>query len=401
MLVWVLVLNLAPMSELFRELRMTSSADARSARLLIADDQADVLEALRWLLSGEGYDAHFVASTDGVLERLKAESFDLLLMDLNYSRDTTSGREGLDLIPRVRKMDPGLPIVVMTGWGSIDTAVEAMRLGARSFVQKPWDDVTLLDILEREITDARAARRRDRKQEREFEEARLIQRGLLPTTVPQIAGIELAVAWQPADGVGGDCFDTIAFGNAVGVSVADIAGKGLPAALLMSNLQAAVRAFALDAAAPSAICASVNRLLCRNMASGRFATFCYARVDAGARRVLYSNAGHNPPLLVHANGSSETLTKGGMVLGVFPENAYEQAEVSIAPGDRLVFYTDGITEARNPEGDEYAEERLLSATVAARSESADAIKTALLDDVNTFTGGRFEDDATLIVVAIQ
>jgi phosphoserine phosphatase RsbU/P len=389
------------MSELFRELRMTPSADTRSARVLIADDQADVLEALRWLLSSEGYDAHFVGSTDGVIERLNAESFDLLLMDLNYSRDTTSGREGLDLIPRVRKMDPGLPIVVMTGWGSIDTAVEAMRLGARSFVQKPWDDVTLLDILEREIADARAARRRDRKQEREFEEARLIQRGLLPTSVPQISGIELAVAWQPADGVGGDCFDTIAFGNAVGVSVADIAGKGLPAALLMSNLQAAVRAFALDAAAPSAICASVNRLLCRNMASGRFATFCYARVDAGTRRVLYSNAGHNPPLLVRANGSSETLTKGGMVLGVFPENSYEQAEVSVAPGDRLVFYTDGMTEARNPEGDEYGEERLLAAATAARTKSADAIKTVLLDDVNAFTGGQFEDDATLIVVAIR
>jgi sigma-B regulation protein RsbU (phosphoserine phosphatase) len=388
------------MSELFRELRMTSSADARSARLLIADDQADVLEALRWLVSGEGYDAQFVGSTDSVLERLQTESFDLLLMDLNYSRDTTSGREGLDLIPRVRKLDPGLPIVVMTGWGSIDTAVEAMRLGARSFVQKPWDDVTLLEILEREITDARAARRRDRKQERELEEARLIQRGLLPTSAPQLPGIEVAVTWQPADGVGGDCFDMIAFGTAVGVSVADIAGKGLPAALLMSNLQAAVRAFALDAAAPSAICASVNRLLCRNMASGRFATFCYARVDGAARRVLYSNAGHNPPIVIRTDGSSTTLTKGGMVLGVFPENTYEQAEVPISPGDRLVFYTDGITEARNPAGEEYGEERLLDAALAVRTQSAEAIKTALIEHVNLFTGGQFEDDATLIVVAI-
>jgi sigma-B regulation protein RsbU (phosphoserine phosphatase) len=298
-------------------------------------------------------------------------------------------------------MDPGLPIVVMTGWGSIDTAVEAMRLGARSFVQKPWDDVTLLEILEREIAEARAARRRDRKQERELEEARLIQRGLLPTSAPQLPGIEVAVTWQPADGVGGDCFDTIAFGGAVGVSVADIAGKGLPAALLMSNLQAAVRAFALDAAAPSAICASVNRLLCRNMASGRFATFCYARIDGATRRVLYSNAGHNPPLVIRTDGSSATLTKGGMVLGVFPENTYDQAEVSVSAGDRLVFYTDGITEARNPAGEEYGEERLLAAALDVRTQSAEAIKTALLNDVNAFTGGQFEDDATLIVVAIR
>ena len=120
---------------------------ADSTRILVADDQADVLEALRWLLSSEGYDAQFVSTTHAVVERLQADRFDLLLMDLNYSRDTTSGREGLDLIPRVRKLDAGLPIVVMTGWGSIDMAVEAMRLGARSFVQKPWDDVTLLEIV--------------------------------------------------------------------------------------------------------------------------------------------------------------------------------------------------------------------------------------------------------------
>src|SRR5688500_12298756 len=283
------------MFESFTVYRMPSPTDPRPARVLVADDQPDVLEALRWLLTGEGYAPDFVSSTDGVMERLRAEPYDLLLMDLNYSRDTTSGREGLELIPRVLAQDPGIPIVVMTGWGSIDTAVEAMRRGARSFVQKPWEDVTLLEILEREVADARAERRRDHKQQREFEEARLIQRGLLPTSVPQIAGLDLAVAWQPANGVGGDCFDTLAFATGLGISIADVAGKGLPAALLMSNLQAAVRAFAQEAAAPSSICGSVNRLLCRNMASGRFVTFCYARIDAAGRRIVYSNAGHNPP----------------------------------------------------------------------------------------------------------
>jgi sigma-B regulation protein RsbU (phosphoserine phosphatase) len=379
---------------------MPTNPDVRSARVLVADDQSDVLEALRWLLSGEGYEAQFVASTEAVMERLRSEPFDLLLMDLNYTRDTTSGREGLELIPRVRALDPGLPIVVMTGWGSIDMAVEAMRRGARSFVQKPWDDVTLLEILEREIAEGRAARRRDRKQEREFEEARLIQRGLLPTAIPQVSGIELAVSWQPAEGVGGDCFDTIAFQGAVGVSVADIAGKGLPAALLMSNLQAAVRAFAQDTASPASICASVNRLLCRNMAAGRFATFCYARIDAAARRLTYANAGHNPPLLIRPNGAVEPLATGGMVLGVFPETGYEHAEVTLEPGDRLVFYTDGITECRNADGEEYGEERLRACALAVRDRSADAIRAALLDDVNRFNGGRFEDDATLIVAAI-
>src|SRR5215831_9026964 len=197
-----------------------------AARVLVADDQPDILEALRWLLTGEGYDAQLVDSTDAVLDRVGAESFDLLLMDLNYSRDTTSGREGLALIPRVRERDPALPIVVMTGWGSVDTAVEAMRLGARSFVQKPWDDAALREIVEREIAEGRAARRQDRKQQREREDARLIQRSLLPATLPSLAGLRAAASWRPADGVGGDCFDMIASGDQIGVAIADVAGKG-------------------------------------------------------------------------------------------------------------------------------------------------------------------------------
>jgi sigma-B regulation protein RsbU (phosphoserine phosphatase) len=389
------------MFESFSTYRMSQPKDSSPRRVLVADDQPDVLEALRWLLTGEGYEPQFVSSTDAVMERLRAEAFDLLLMDLNYSRDTTSGREGLELIPRVRAHDPAMPIVVMTGWGSIDTAVEAMRRGAKSFVQKPWEDVTLLEILEREIDDARAGRRRDQRQQRELEDARLIQRGLLPTSVPQVPGTEIAVAWQPASGVGGDCFDTLAFGNALGISIADIAGKGLPAALLMSNLQAAVRAFAQESAPPSSICSSVNRLLCRNMASGRFATFVYARIDPGARRIAYSNAGHNPPILIHADGRVAQLSQGGMVLGIFPDNAYEQAELPIAAGDRLVFYTDGITEARSSAGEEYGEERLIDAALGLRTFSPEAMKDALLAGVNAFTAGRFDDDATLIVVAIQ
>ena len=389
------------MFEIFTEFRMSSSQnDPTPARVLVADDQPDVLEALRWLLTGEGYEPQFVSSTDGVMEKLRAERFDLLLMDLNYSRDTTSGREGLELIPRVRSHDGSMPIVVMTGWGSIDTAVEAMRRGAKSFVQKPWEDVTLLEILEREIAEARAARRLDQKQQREFEEARLIQRGLLPTAVPKVDGVQLAVAWQPANGVGGDCFDTLSFGQVLGISIADIAGKGLPAALLMSNLQAAVRAFAQETVAPSSICGSVNRLLCRNMASGRFATFCYARVEAQARRIVFSNAGHNPPLLVRKSGSFERLSDGGTVLGVFPDTQYDQGEMALESGDRLIFYTDGITEARNPAGDEYGEEQLAAAAIGCRTDPAEAMKDALLANVNEFTGGHFDDDATLIVVGI-
>jgi phosphoserine phosphatase RsbU/P len=372
-----------------------------SARVLVADDQPDVLEALRWLLTGEGYEPEFVNSTDGVLERLRAGAFDLLLMDLNYSRDTTSGREGLELIPQVRACDAMMPIVVMTGWGSVDTAVEAMRRGAKSFVQKPWEDEALLEILQREIEDARATKRRDARQQREFEEARLIQRGLLPTSMPRIAGLTLSSSWRPANGVGGDCFDALTFGeSAIGLSIADVAGKGVPAALLMSNLQAAVRAFAQDGTPPASVCTSVNRLLCRNMASGRFVTFCYARIDVATRRLTYANAGHNPPLLIRRDGSVERLSPGGTVLGVFPENAYEQGEFALGRGDRLVVYTDGISEGRNAAGDEFTDDAVAEAARRHRALDADAMLAAVLADVERFNEGKYEDDATLIVAAL-
>ena len=136
--------------------------DAPPPRVLIADDQADVLEALRLLLKAEGYTLQAVTSPAALMAALEAGDFDVLLMDLNYTRDTTSGREGLDLLPRVQALDPTLPVVVMTAWGSVDVAVEAMRRGARDFVQKPWDNERLLTILRTQAELARALRRGQR-----------------------------------------------------------------------------------------------------------------------------------------------------------------------------------------------------------------------------------------------
>lgn len=127
-------------------------------RVLVADDQADVLEALRLLLKGEGFEIRTAASPAGVAEALEAERFDAVLMDLNYARDTTSGKEGLELLPRIRAFDPTLPVVVMTAWGSVEGAVEAIQRGARDYVEKPWDNTRLLATLKAQVELARALR---------------------------------------------------------------------------------------------------------------------------------------------------------------------------------------------------------------------------------------------------
>src|SRR6186997_2125140 len=131
-------------------------------RILIADDQADVLAALSLLLKGERYQIESASSPEGVLRSIDTHEFDVVLIDLNYARDTTSGSEGLDLLSRIRAADPSLPVVVMTAWGSVDLAVEAMRRGARDFIQKPWDNARLLAVVRTQIELSQALRKGQR-----------------------------------------------------------------------------------------------------------------------------------------------------------------------------------------------------------------------------------------------
>ncbi len=137
-------------------------SDSRIPRILIADDQPDVLEALRFLIKGEGYQAEAVSSPAAILEAVESRDFDAVLMDLNYTRDTTSGQEGLDLLTRLQALDNTLPVIVMTAWGSVDLAVEAMRRGARDFIQKPWDNARLSAILGTQIELGHALRKGQR-----------------------------------------------------------------------------------------------------------------------------------------------------------------------------------------------------------------------------------------------
>jgi sigma-B regulation protein RsbU (phosphoserine phosphatase) len=272
----------------------------------------------------------------------------------------------------------------------------------RDFVQKPWDNRELVRVLRTEAEEGRLRRRQAAHEARELDEARRIQRKLLPATMPAIEGWEIAASWQPATGVGGDCYDAIPFGRArLGLSIADVVGKGIPAALLMSNLQAAVRAFATDAAQPAELCHQVNRILCGRIAEDRFISFFYCVVDAEVGTLTFANAGHYAPMLVRADGRIERLVSGGPVLGVFSDAVYDQERVHVAPGDRLILFTDGITEARRADDEEFGEERLAALSCEHRGCSAPALQARLTEAVAGFTSGQFQDDATLIVMAAE
>jgi FixJ family two-component response regulator len=523
-------------------------------RALIADDQAEVLEALRLLLKGEGIHTITVSSPAAILDALRNQHFDIVLMDLNYARDTTSGREGLDLLTEIQEVDKTLPVVVMTGWGSVDLAVEAMRRGVQDFVQKPWENERLLQTLRTHIAQGQAVRKgrrldaeirlmsgaiataadihammkhvaehllralritsvaiftkspvdqafwataqaggpeeilgrlkfepdslvlrymgtildpwskdlpeRDREklrhaqcallvplrlkgeltgfigvgdklpaasfdeeeirflnlaidrigfgienlrargQEREYAEAHEIQQGLLPKQIPQVRGHEISGGWQPASAVGGDYFDALKFSEStVALCIADVSGKGMPAALLMSNLQAAVKAFASESMPPKEICTKVNRVICSNIAANKFITFFYCLHDAEKKRLVYANAGHDAPILMKRNGSHVRLREGGAVLGVFSDWSYEQNEVEFVSGDRILLFTDGVTEVRNSDGEEFGEQRLIDLLKRIRHLGARELQAQVMSTVAEFSGGEFQDDATLIAMS--
>jgi len=333
----------------------------------------------------------------------------VVLMDLNYARDTTSGREGMDLISRIHALDPALPIVVMTGWATVDLAVEAMRRGVRDFVQKPWENSRLLQTLHKQVRHARARRNvqlrlaETRKTEAQFKreliEARELQENLLANTTSEITGFEVAAKWQPATTVGGDYIAAFNIDDdRAALCVADVVGKGLPAALLMSNFQAALKSLASDHPSPADVSTRLNDLLYANIPLHKFVTAFYAVVNIPERTLTFTNAGHNPPLLVRQNGECVRLEAGGSVLGAFPNAPFAEEEVTLDHGDRLLLFTDGLTEALDECGEQFGEERLMELLRDHRNESAEDLKEILFAAVGEFCGNTFRDDAALMII---
>ena len=241
---------------------------------------------------------------------------------------------------------------------------------------------------------------RGRRERQEYQQAREIQRALLPSVVPQPPGFSIVGFSEPARAVGGDYFDVLDLGGgATGLCIADVCGKGMTAALLMSGLQAAVRSLSSEETPPADLASRVRRVISSNLSGGKFITFFYAVLRADGR-LSYTNAGHNPPILARADGSVIRLREGGPVLArLFADRTFLQGEVELRPGDRLVLFTDGVSEARDEREEEFGEERLANLVASRGVEEAESLQKAIVDDVTRFTSGNFHDDVTLVVVS--
>ena len=202
------------------------------------------------------------------------------------------------------------------------------------------------------------------------------------------------LAWWAA--ITSTCFVSLTTDSAI--CIADVVGKSVSAALLMASVQAMVRAFARDSESPAWMCTRINGVLCGNIAADKFVTFFYAILDADKHNLKYCSAGHPAPLLVSSDCGSR-LCGSGAVLGVFPRWKYEDSTVNLSPGARLLLFTDGITEAADPQGLEFGENALAAFAQSHCADSAAELNREILAQVTHFCEGKFQDDATLVVVA--
>jgi sigma-B regulation protein RsbU (phosphoserine phosphatase) len=262
-----------------------------------------------------------------------------------------------------------------------------------------WGGATLFVLLMLEVAD-RVVMKRD------LEIARDIQSWLLPATPPQVRGLEIAFSTRPANTVAGDFYDVFARPRVDSIephfllAVADVAGKSIPAALLMATFQASLRTLSETSSSLPELVTGMNRYACTNSQSGlRFTTAFLAEYDPASRALTYINAGHNAPILRRNSGAIERLSNGGLPLGMWADKTYESGNLSLQPGDWLVIFTDGVVEAVNQQDEEYGEERLLNVLQAGASATPDQLLRRVMSDLDTFVGPTSQhDDITCMLV---
>ncbi len=369
-------------------------------KILVVDDEPDV-EALvlqRMRRNIRAGDYVFVFAQNGVeaLERLQLEDdIDMVVSDINMPR-----MDGLTLLEQIPKVDPNVRAVIVSAYGDMQNIRTAMNRGAFDFVTKPLDFEDLRTTIDRtlrhmaEWREALSSRDKLVALENELDVARKIQQSILPTEF--LAGPDYRTFgnMRPARSVGGDFFDMLNLEHGrIGLAIADVSDKGVPAALFMMSSRTLLKGAAIGHDNPGEVLGEVNDLLTENNDSAMFVTTFYGVYDPASGEFIYANGGHNPPLVVHPDGTSSLLPMtGGVALGLMPGLPYEQESVTLAPGDVVVLYTDGVTEALNADDEEFGVERLQEIFADNPPKSCREATRVVFEAVEAFAGETPQSD---------
>ncbi len=369
-------------------------------KILVVDDEPDLeplmLQRMRRNIRAGRYSFVFAHNGIEALEMLKKEDdIDMVLSDINMPQ-----MDGLTLLEQIPKVDPNVRSVIISAYGDMKNIRTAMNRGAFDFVTKPLDFEDLQVTIERTLRNMaewrEALMSRDKlvALQNELDVARGMQQSILPTRFPGGRGYRLYGKMQAARNVGGDFFDVIYLNdNRVGLAVADVSDKGVPAALFMMSSRTLLKGAAVGLGDPGAVLKEVNQLLLDGNEGGMFVTVLYAVYDPSNREFTYANGGHNSPLVVHKDGTSELLPlTGGIALGIFPDLDYLQNTVTLSPGDTVIFYTDGVTEAMNADEEEFGLKPLAELFRANPPKDPENATAAVFEAVNDFAGDTPQSD---------
>ena len=378
------------------------------AKILVVDDETDLeplmLQRMRRTIRDGRYEFVFAHNGVEALQKLELDdSIDMVLSDINMPQ-----MDGLTLLDQIAARDPNLRSVIISAYGDMQNIRTAMNRGAFDFVTKPLDFEDLQITIDRTLQhiakwrDALASRDKLVVLQNELGVASQMQQSILPSHFPQGLGYRVFGHMTPARNVGGDFFDVIRLENdCLGLGIADVSDKGVSAALFMMSCRTLLKGAAIGApGGPGEVLREVNNILNEDNETSMFVTLFYATYDPHSRVLTYANGGHNPPLLVHADGASELLPlTGGVALALVPDLLYQQDSVTLAPDDTVIFYTDGVTEAINAEGDQFEVARMQELFAAAPPKDPESVVLDLLDAVNAFAGDMPQfDDITCLAL---
>ena len=380
---------------------------SRINKILVVDDEPDLEHLMRQRLRRDvragRFELFFAHNGVQALAKLEADrEIDMVLSDINMPE-----MDGLTLLDQIPNVDPNIRAVIISAYGDMQNIRTAMNRGAFDFVTKPIDFNDLRITIDKTMAhlavmrEALASRDKLVALQNELDVARKMQQSILPTVFPQLPNCELYGHMVAAREVGGDFFDVVKLADGrYGLAIADVSGKGVPAAMFMMSSRTLLKGAAIGTPHPGDVLREVNDVLEQDNESLMFVTLFYGVYDPATGELTYANGGHNPPLIVHSDGTSMELPQtNGVALGVMGGMEYEQSKITLAPGDTAVFYTDGVSEAMNGENEEFGMDRFSQVFANTPPSGAIAANKAVFEAVQQFADGTPQsDDITCLVL---
>jgi len=371
--------------------------------ILIVDDTPANLRLLSQMLAEHGHSVRAVTSGGRALASARLSRPDLVLLDIKMPE-----MNGYEVCERLKAdvQTRDVPVIFISALDELQDKVRAFAVGGVDYITKPFQVEEVLARVETHLALRRLQEQLEnanKKMARELALAGQVQASFLPSKLPDIPGWQLKVTLKPVSQTSGDFYDVMLLQNGkLGILIADVVDKGVGAALYMALSWTLIRTYAAEyPTQPELVLSAVNRRILMDTSAEQFVSVFYGIIDPATGTLTYCNAGHYPPYLLRVGngGAAMALTRTGMVLGVEKDVKWEQASAQLAPGDVLVLYTDGITDAEDERGEFFGQDRLLEAVQASQGSSAQDIQDSLLTAVHNFVGNTVQfDDIALMVV---